>query len=325
MGQGSQGAGRRRCPNFANRPLGLRTAAWSWLVCTARTQASVQTSRRRCLHGAAGLPAGAAAGPPPPSAADLEDLHDGDAGAAEPLAQQQEPYHQDQLQHSVEVDEEPPPPPASPPPPPPPAPPAGAPGGGGADDQVAAALRKIAGHIGHPKKFAKASQLLRELLAQVSAEARSSGHAAAAAAGAGAGSWARRRPPVDSLLLPAHARPLACCYAPQGAVRAAHGPLLFSALKAAMADPAAAADRLLSREYARLFTAASKAAEVRSPAASACLLHWGRLCLPAAACACCCLCLLLLLQAPLLLPQLLKHPTGVLAGSVPTAGPPAGV
>lgn len=33
--------------------------------------------------------------------------------------------------------------------------------------QVAAALRKIAGHIGHPKKFAKASQLLRELLAQV--------------------------------------------------------------------------------------------------------------------------------------------------------------
>lgn len=33
--------------------------------------------------------------------------------------------------------------------------------------QVAAALRKIAGHIGHPKKFSKASQLLRELLAQV--------------------------------------------------------------------------------------------------------------------------------------------------------------
>lgn len=33
--------------------------------------------------------------------------------------------------------------------------------------QVAAALRKISSHIGSPKKFAKASQLLRELLAQV--------------------------------------------------------------------------------------------------------------------------------------------------------------
>ncbi|PSC74417.1 hypothetical protein C2E20_2477 [Micractinium conductrix] len=100
----------------------------------------------------------------------------------------------------------------APPPPPPAAEPTTA-GAGGADDQVAAALRKISSHIGSPKKFAKASQLLRELLAQ-------------------------------------------------GAVRQAHGPLLFSALKAAMGDPAQCGDPLLAREYSKLFTAASKAAEL---------------------------------------------------------------
>lgn len=42
-----------------------------------------------------------------------------------------------------------------------------------------------------------------------------------------------------------------------------HGPLLFSALKAAMAEPGRAADPLLAREYSKLFTAASKVAEVR--------------------------------------------------------------
>jgi hypothetical protein len=58
-----------------------------------------------------------------------------------------------------------------PPPPPPPLPPAegtAAPADAPvADDQVSAALRKIASHIGHLKKFSKASQLLRELLSQV--------------------------------------------------------------------------------------------------------------------------------------------------------------
>lgn len=48
----------------------------------------------------------------------------------------------------------------------------------------------------------------------------------------------------------------------QGAVRVVHGPLLFSALKAAMAEPERAADPLLAREYSKLFTAASKVAEV---------------------------------------------------------------
>ena len=38
---------------------------------------------------------------------------------------------------------------------------------GGPNDQVAAALGKLANHIGQPKKFAKASQLLRELMSQV--------------------------------------------------------------------------------------------------------------------------------------------------------------
>jgi hypothetical protein len=51
----------------------------------------------------------------------------------------------------------------------------------------------------------------------------------------------------------------------QGAVAARHGPLLFSALKAAMADPGHAADPLLAREYLKLFTAASKIAEVCFP------------------------------------------------------------
>ncbi|KAL4419554.1 hypothetical protein ABPG77_006885 [Micractinium sp. CCAP 211/92] len=138
--------------------------------------------------------AGAAAAPPPaPSAADLEDLEDERAaGAAE--AQQQETND------------------GGVPPPPPPAPSSGS-GSGTADDQVAAALRRIASHIGSAKKFAKASQLLRELLSQ-------------------------------------------------GAVRVPHGPLLFSALKAAMAEPGRAADPLLAREYSKLFTAASKVAEV---------------------------------------------------------------
>lgn len=92
--------------------------------------------------------AGAAAAPPPaPSAADLEDLEDERAdGAAE--AQQQETND------------------GGVPPPPPPAPSSGS-GSGTADDQVAAALRRIASHIGSAKKFAKASQLLRELLSQV--------------------------------------------------------------------------------------------------------------------------------------------------------------
>ena len=47
-----------------------------------------------------------------------------------------------------------------PPPPPPEA-------VGGPADQVAAALRKLAGHMGQPKKFVRASGLLRELMAQV--------------------------------------------------------------------------------------------------------------------------------------------------------------
>lgn len=55
---------------------------------------------------------------------------------------------------------------------------------------------------------------------------------------------------------------------PQGAVRLPHGPLLFSALKAAMAEPGRAADPLLAREYSKLFTAASKVAEVRGGATS---------------------------------------------------------
>jgi hypothetical protein len=48
----------------------------------------------------------------------------------------------------------------------------------------------------------------------------------------------------------------------QGAVTARHGPLLFSALKAAMADPGQAAEPLLAREYTKLFTAASRVSEV---------------------------------------------------------------
>lgn len=121
--------------------------------------------------------------------------------------------------------------------------------------QVAAALRKIAGHIGHPKKFSKASQLLRELLAQVGA----------------CGAAAQQRAPLlfyySAICLQAAPKQHASCHvvcttsAPlpprftahplpprvpaclQGAVRPAHGPLLFSALKAAMRDPAQASRR----------------------------------------------------------------------------------
>lgn len=81
---------------------------------------------------------------------------------------------------------------------------------------MAAALRKIAGHIPHPKKFAKASELLRALMAEQG----------------------------------------------PGALRQEHMPLLFSALKAAMRDPQQAAEPGLAREYSKLFTAASKHAEV---------------------------------------------------------------
>eukprot|EP00887_Chlorella_sp_A99_P008277 scaffold12.g8277.t1 len=88
---------------------------------------------------------------------------------------------------------------------------------GGPKDQVAAALRKIVGHIGQPKKFVKASGLLRELMSQA-------------------------RPPPRRRV---------------GALRPFHGPMLFSALKAAMRDPAQAADPLLAREYSRLFQAAA--------------------------------------------------------------------
>jgi hypothetical protein len=81
-------------------------------------------------------------------------------------------------------------------------------------DQVAAALRKIASHIGHPKKFVRASELLRQLLSQA------------------------------------------------GAVTPRHAPLAFSAIKAAMADTKRCGDPLLSREYSRLLTLASKHAQV---------------------------------------------------------------
>ncbi|KAI7836979.1 hypothetical protein COHA_009161 [Chlorella ohadii] len=140
------------------------------------------------------------------------------AAAAEPSVADLDDLEEEEQQPAAGAGEEPT---ALPPqqqgtddaPPPPPPPPAAADEACGPNDQVAAALRKIAGHIGHPKKFGKASQLLRELLAQ-------------------------------------------------GAVQQAHGPLLFSALKAAMRDPAQAADPLLAREYSKLFTAASKVSEV---------------------------------------------------------------
>lgn len=134
-----------------------------------------------------------------PSVADLDALEEEEEPQPAPEADAGEEPQEAQQRGAEDV---------PPPPPPPPADEAGGP-----NDQVAAALRKIAGHIGHPKKFSKASQLLRELLAQ-------------------------------------------------GAVRPAHGPLLFSALKAAMRDPAQAADPLLAREYSKLFTAASKMADV---------------------------------------------------------------
>lgn len=50
----------------------------------------------------------------------------------------------------------------------------------------------------------------------------------------------------------------------QDAVLRSHGPLLFSALKAAMADPGRAADPLLCREYLKLFTSASQLSEARA-------------------------------------------------------------
>lgn len=93
----------------------------------------------------------------------------------------------------------------------------------GGQDQVAAALRKIASHISHPKKFPKASELLRQLFGQ-------------------------------------------------GALRAEHGPLAFSALKAAMRDPQRAHDPQLAREYSKLFTVASKHAEVRHHTSCPCSL-----------------------------------------------------
>lgn len=93
----------------------------------------------------------------------------------------------------------------------------------GGQDQVAAALRKIASHIAHPKKFPKASELLRQLFGQ-------------------------------------------------GALRAEHGPLAFSALKAAMRDPQRAHDPQLAREYSKLFTVASKHAEVRHHTTCPCSL-----------------------------------------------------
>ena len=53
-------------------------------------------------------------------------------------------------------------------------------------------------------------------------------------------------------------------FSQEGTLRhAEHGPLVFSALKAAMRDPQQAHDPLLAREYSKLFTAASKHAEVR--------------------------------------------------------------
>ncbi|KAL4431489.1 hypothetical protein ABPG75_006745 [Micractinium tetrahymenae] len=155
--------------------------------------------------GSAAAATAAPAAPPQPTAADLEGLEDEGPAPETTVAEGQE--------EGADDGGAPPPPP-----PPPPAAPSGSggggsAGGGGGDDQVAAALRKIASHIGSAKKFVKASQLLRDLLSQ-------------------------------------------------GPVRVAHGPLLFSALKAAMADPERAADPLLAREYSKLFTAASKAAEV---------------------------------------------------------------
>ncbi|CAL8464520.1 g4055 [Coccomyxa elongata] len=82
-------------------------------------------------------------------------------------------------------------------------------------DQVQAALEKILSHISNPKKFKKASPLLRELLGQ-------------------------------------------------GVVTKAHSNLLFEALKGAMRDPTLAVDPTQTIEFQKLFTVASKHAELFS-------------------------------------------------------------
>ncbi|KAK9904853.1 hypothetical protein WJX75_003856 [Coccomyxa subellipsoidea] len=79
--------------------------------------------------------------------------------------------------------------------------------------QVQAALEKITSHISNPKKFKKASPLLRQLLTE-------------------------------------------------DAITKAHSNLLFEALKGAMRDPALAVDPTLTNEFQKLFTVASKHAEL---------------------------------------------------------------
>jgi hypothetical protein len=81
------------------------------------------------------------------------------------------------------------------------------------EDQVSQALKKLATHLGNPKKFRKAAPLLRQLL-------------------------------MDNK------------------VDKSHAGLLFEALKAAMVDPNRAMEAALSKEYVKLFTAASKLNEV---------------------------------------------------------------
>eukprot|EP00884_Botryococcus_braunii_P013754 jgi/Botrbrau1/2237/Bobra.101_2s0065.1 len=83
------------------------------------------------------------------------------------------------------------------------------------EDQVAQALTKLAGHLGNPKKFPKASSLLRQLL-------------------------------IDNKLDLHHAN------------------LLFQALKASMSDLERPLSPGLSKEYVKLFTAASKVNEMFS-------------------------------------------------------------
>lgn len=81
-------------------------------------------------------------------------------------------------------------------------------------DQVAAALLRLTGHLGNPKKFSKAAELLTKLF-------------------------------IDNIL-----------------DKQKHGSLVFAALEAAMNDPQIAHEPTLARDYSKLFTVASKHAEL---------------------------------------------------------------
>ena len=112
---------------------------------------------------------------------------------------------------------------------------------------MAAAIVKLTAHVANPRKFRKASALLRQLLHD-NKVGKAHGNLMFEV-WQGIGDQAFQKVAILAAHKARHSMPLGC----------------VQALRATMRDPAVSAEPTLVLEYQKLFTAASKSVEVSSP------------------------------------------------------------